>query len=152
MRVAGNLRVPTGCSRDILHQAKGIIGIESTQIRWFSQWPGGGGCSGRAKLSGGQESQNEGPRDCLVATLVGNNWGSEGGPGGQIKNYSHDNLLKENRAMTNVDRLWQMLTGYDKCWLAMTNVDRLWQMLTGCGESRISQWVFLEHWTADISF
>jgi hypothetical protein len=33
MRVVGNLRVPTGRSRDISHQAKGIIGIESTQIR-----------------------------------------------------------------------------------------------------------------------
>ncbi len=40
-RVVGNLRVPTGHSRDILLQAKGITGIESTQIRWFLQWPGG---------------------------------------------------------------------------------------------------------------
>ncbi len=31
MRVVGTLRVPTGHSRDILHQAKGITGIESTQ-------------------------------------------------------------------------------------------------------------------------
>ncbi len=37
MRIVGNLRVPTGHSRDILLQAKGITGIESTQIRWFSQ-------------------------------------------------------------------------------------------------------------------
>ncbi len=29
MRVVGNLRVPTGRSRDISRQAKGIIGIES---------------------------------------------------------------------------------------------------------------------------
>jgi hypothetical protein len=36
MRAVGNLRVPTGHSRDILLQAKGITGIESTQIRWFS--------------------------------------------------------------------------------------------------------------------
>ncbi len=35
-RVVGNLWVPTGHSRDILLQAKGITGIESTQIRWFS--------------------------------------------------------------------------------------------------------------------
>ncbi len=34
-RVVGNLRVPTGHLRDILLQAKGITGIESTQIRWF---------------------------------------------------------------------------------------------------------------------
>jgi hypothetical protein len=36
-RVVGNLRVPTGHSRDILLQAKGITGIESNQVRWFSQ-------------------------------------------------------------------------------------------------------------------
>jgi hypothetical protein len=37
MRIAWNLQVPTKHSRDILLQAKGITGIESTQIRWFSQ-------------------------------------------------------------------------------------------------------------------
>jgi hypothetical protein len=37
MRIVRDLRVPTGRSRDILLQAKGITGIESTQIRWFSQ-------------------------------------------------------------------------------------------------------------------
>jgi hypothetical protein len=36
-RVVVNLRIPTGHSRDILLQAKGITGIESTQIRWFSR-------------------------------------------------------------------------------------------------------------------
>ncbi len=36
------------CSRDILPQAKGIILIESTQIRSFSRWSGGGGWFGRA--------------------------------------------------------------------------------------------------------
>jgi hypothetical protein len=36
MRIVGNLGVPTRHSRDILLQAKGITGIESTQIRWFS--------------------------------------------------------------------------------------------------------------------
>jgi hypothetical protein len=36
------------CSRDILHQAKGIILVKSTQIKWFSRWSGGGGGSGRA--------------------------------------------------------------------------------------------------------
>ncbi len=60
MRVVGNLWVPTGHSRDILLQAKGITGIKSTQIRWFSQWSSGGGWSGRAKLSGGQECQTKG--------------------------------------------------------------------------------------------
>jgi hypothetical protein len=35
MRVAGKLRGPTKRSRDILHQAKGITGIKSTQIRWI---------------------------------------------------------------------------------------------------------------------
>ncbi len=36
------------------------------------------------------------PRDCLVATPVGNNRGSEtGGQRAKIKNYSYDNLLKE---------------------------------------------------------
>jgi hypothetical protein len=37
MRIFGNLRVPTGHSKDILLQVKGITGIESTQIRWFSR-------------------------------------------------------------------------------------------------------------------
>jgi hypothetical protein len=37
MRVARILRVPTMHSRDILLQAKGVILIESTQIRWFSR-------------------------------------------------------------------------------------------------------------------
>ncbi len=58
--VARNLRDLTKRSRDILHKAKGITGIESTQIRWFSRWSGGGGWSSRAKLSGGQESQTKG--------------------------------------------------------------------------------------------
>jgi hypothetical protein len=48
-RVVGKLRVPTKRSRDILQQAKGIILIEATQIRWFSWWSVGGGWSGRAK-------------------------------------------------------------------------------------------------------
>jgi hypothetical protein len=59
-RIVGKLRVPTGHSRDTSQQAKGTVGIESTQIRWFSQWSGGGGWSGRALLSGGQESQTKG--------------------------------------------------------------------------------------------
>ncbi len=37
MRIVRNLRVPTRHSRDILLQAKGITGIEFTQIRWFSR-------------------------------------------------------------------------------------------------------------------
>jgi hypothetical protein len=37
MRIVRSLRVPTRHSRDILLQAKGITGIESTQIRWFSR-------------------------------------------------------------------------------------------------------------------
>ncbi len=60
MRVVGNLQDPTKRSRDILKQAKVISLIESTQIRWFSIRSGGGGWSGRAKLSGGQESQTKG--------------------------------------------------------------------------------------------
>ncbi len=63
MRVVGNLRVPTGHLMDILLQAKGITGIKSTQIRWFSRWSGGGGWSSRALLSGGQESQVKGQED-----------------------------------------------------------------------------------------
>jgi hypothetical protein len=37
MRIVGNLQVPTGHSRDILLQAKGITRIKSTQNRWFSR-------------------------------------------------------------------------------------------------------------------
>ncbi len=59
-RVVGILRDPTKRSRDILHQAKGITGIESIQIRWFARWSSEGGWSGRAKLSRGQESQTKG--------------------------------------------------------------------------------------------
>jgi hypothetical protein len=57
-RVARRLQVPTMPSRDILLQAKEIILIESTQIRWFSRWLGRGGESGRAMVSVGQESPN----------------------------------------------------------------------------------------------
>ncbi len=98
MRVVGNLRVPTGHSRDISHQAKGIIGIESTQIRWFyNDQAGEAGpveqCSAKAKnlklrakgLSGCHPSGQQ-PRQ------------PNRGPVGQIKNYSHNNLPKKNRA------------------------------------------------------
>ncbi len=92
MRIVGNLRVPTGHSRDILLQAKGITGIESTQIRWFSRRSGGGGWSGRAWLSGGQESQTR-------AKVLSNCHPSgqqlrqpDGKAKGQIKDYSHDSL------------------------------------------------------------
>ncbi len=44
MRIVGNLKGPTKHSRDILLQAKGITGIESTPIRWFSRWLGRGRC------------------------------------------------------------------------------------------------------------
>ncbi len=46
-RVARRLHIPTMRPRDILLQAKGIILVESTQIRWFSRWSCGGGWSGR---------------------------------------------------------------------------------------------------------
>jgi hypothetical protein len=48
MRVARILRVPTMHSRDIVLQARGIILVESAQIRWFSRWSGGAGWSSRA--------------------------------------------------------------------------------------------------------
>ncbi len=95
MRVVRNLRVPTGHSRDISHQAKGIIGIESTQIRWFSQLSGGEAgpveqssaeaksLKLRAKGLSGCHPSGQQPRQ------------PDRGPEGQIKNYSHDILLKE---------------------------------------------------------
>jgi hypothetical protein len=43
------VRVPSACSKDILQQAKGIILIESTQIRCFMRWSGGGGWSSRTE-------------------------------------------------------------------------------------------------------
>jgi hypothetical protein len=80
MRVVGNLLVPTGHSRDILHQAKGITRIESTQIRWFSRLSGGGSWSGRAQLSGGQESQTKGQGAVRLppqwATTEATRWGA----------------------------------------------------------------------------
>jgi hypothetical protein len=48
MRVAEILWVPTMHSRDIMQQAKGLILIESNQIRRFSKWQVGVGWSGRA--------------------------------------------------------------------------------------------------------
>ncbi len=94
MRIVGNLRVLTGHSRDILLQAKGITGIESTQIRWFLRWSGGGAgpvehSSAEAKslkleakgLSGCHPSGQQ-PRQ------------PDGEARGQIKDYSQDNLWK----------------------------------------------------------
>jgi hypothetical protein len=85
------MRVVSKRSRDILQQAKGITLIKSTQIRWFSRWSGRGGWSGRAKLSGGQESQTKakGLSGCQQPKQP------DGGLEGQIKNYSYDKLLKE---------------------------------------------------------
>jgi hypothetical protein len=98
MRVVGNLRVPTRHSRDISHQAKGIIGIESAQIRWFSQYQAG-------KAGSVEQSSAEAKSLKLRAKGLSGCPPSgqqlrqpDGGPEGQIKNYSHDNLLKENRA------------------------------------------------------
>ncbi len=94
-----NLRVPTKRSRDILLQAKGITLIESTQIRCFSRWSGGGGWSSRAKLSGGQESLDYGPRDCSVANQVSNSQDSQTGVQWvKEKSYSHDIFTKRKRA------------------------------------------------------
>ncbi len=45
MRVARISWSPTGLSRDTLCKAKGITLIESTQVRRFSRWSGGGGWS-----------------------------------------------------------------------------------------------------------
>ncbi len=68
MRVVGNLWVPTGRSRDFLLQAKGITGIESTQVRRFTRWSGRGGWSGSAELSGGRETQTKGQGTVRWAT------------------------------------------------------------------------------------
>jgi hypothetical protein len=82
MRVVGKLGDSTGRSRDISHQAKGTIGIKFTQIRWFSQWSSGGGWSGRASLSGGQESQTKGQGTVRLppqwATTEAARWGAKG--------------------------------------------------------------------------
>jgi hypothetical protein len=66
-RIAREIRVPTKHSRDILHQAKGIILVESSQIRWWSRWLGRGGWSGWV-VARDQESQNKSWRDCLTTT------------------------------------------------------------------------------------
>jgi hypothetical protein len=80
-------------------QAMGIILIESTQIRWFSRWSGGGGWSGRS------EAQRRPRVSKLRAkglshyhsneTVVGQ---PEEGPVGQIKGYSHDMFTQKRRA------------------------------------------------------
>jgi hypothetical protein len=49
MRVARNLQVPAERSKEILQQAKVIILIKSTQIRWFLRQSGGRGWSSRAE-------------------------------------------------------------------------------------------------------
>jgi hypothetical protein len=60
MRIVGNLQGPTRYSRDILLQAKGITGIESTQIRWLRDDPAGEAGPVEHRFSGGQESQTRG--------------------------------------------------------------------------------------------
>ncbi len=99
-RVVRILWVPTKRSRDILHQAKGITLIESTQIRWFSRWAGGGGWPSRAKLSGGQESQTKGQGTVWLPLKWAIAEAARQGPEGQIKDYSYDILLTEKRWST----------------------------------------------------
>jgi hypothetical protein len=97
-RVVGNLRVPTKRSRDILQQAKGITLIESTQIR-------------RSDGSRDDQAGEAGPVEQSSAEAKSLKLRAKGlpgchpsgqqprqpdrGPEGQIKNYSHGNLLKK---------------------------------------------------------
>jgi hypothetical protein len=67
-RVAGNLRVSTMRSWDILHQAKGIILVESAQIRWFLRRSGRGGWPSRAIAQRRPRVSKLGLRDCPTTT------------------------------------------------------------------------------------
>jgi hypothetical protein len=96
MRVVGNLRVPTGHSRDNSHQAKGIIRIESTQIRWFSQTGEAGPVEQSSAEAKSLKLRAKGLSGCHPSGQQPRQ--PDGGPEGQLKNYSHDNLLKKNRA------------------------------------------------------
>jgi hypothetical protein len=95
-RVVGNLRDPIKCSRDILLQAKGSPG--SSPLRSDGSRDEQAGEAGPVE-QGSAEAKRVSklrPRDCLVATPVGNNRGIQtGGQKAKIKNYSHDELLKE---------------------------------------------------------
>ncbi len=98
MRVVGNLQVPTGHSRDILFQAKGSPGSSplrsdgssNDQVReaGLVEHSSAEAKSLKQKAKGlsGCHSSGQQPRQ------------PDGGSEGQIKNYSHDKLLKENRA------------------------------------------------------
>jgi hypothetical protein len=95
MRVVGNLRVPTGQSNDILLQAKGITGIESTQIRWFSRWSGGGEASPVEHSSAEAKSlklEAKGLSGCHPSEQQLRQ--PDGKARGRIKDFSHNNLQK----------------------------------------------------------
>ncbi len=55
----------------------------------------GGGWSGRAVLSGGQESQTKGQGTVRLPPQWATTEAARRGPEGQIKNYFHNNLPKE---------------------------------------------------------
>jgi hypothetical protein len=99
MRVVKNLRVSTWRSRDISLQAKGIIGIESTQIRWFSQWSVGGGWSGRAVLSGAKSLKTKGQGTVRLPPQWATTEAARQGPEGQDNELLSRQLTERNKAM-----------------------------------------------------
>jgi hypothetical protein len=103
MRVVGNLRVPTGHSRDILLQAKGIAG--SSPLRTDGSLDDQAGEAGLVE-HGSAEAKSlklkaKGLSGCRPRGQQLRQ--PDGGPEGQIKNYSLANLLKENRAQISSD-------------------------------------------------
>jgi hypothetical protein len=87
---------------DILLQAKGITGIESTQIRWFSQWSGGGGWSSRAKLRVSQESQTKGQGTVRLPPQWATKAASRGAKRPNKEFLSHQ-FTERNRAQSSSD-------------------------------------------------
>jgi hypothetical protein len=98
-RVVGNLRVSTGHSRDILFQAKGSPG--SSPLRSDGSRDDQAGEAGLVEHSSAEAKSLK----LMAKGLSGCHSSGQqprqpdgGGPEGQIKNYSHEKLLKENRA------------------------------------------------------
>jgi hypothetical protein len=101
MRAVGNLRVPTGHSRDILLQAtRGSPG--SSPLRSDGSRDDQAGEAGPVEHSSAEAKslklKAKGLSSCHPSGQQPRQ--PDGGPEGQIKNYSHDNLLKENRAQS----------------------------------------------------
>ncbi len=95
MRVSGNLRDPTKHSRDILHQVKGITGL--SPLRSDGSRDDQAGEAGPVEQSSAEAKslklRAKGLSTCYPSGQQPRR--QTGDQRAKIKNYSHDNLLKE---------------------------------------------------------